>query len=173
MTRIVERFGDVCIALTDSRERMDRSQFSVDRCACRPRRCKAFACCLMSIPRGALIRCLTGKPPGSSAAEGPAHDRFHGRGMDSFALSVHPDDRRRPHVVASDGALVRGGRGVVAFGHFRVENGTTRRTCMSAADIHFEGVFITDRSTVHPVAIFHAEVFTESTCFVVFPCALM
>ena len=70
------------------------------------------------------------------------HDRFHGggflrqgeglepageredlpglgRGMDSFELGVHPDDWHLPHVLAGDGTLVRGGRGVVSFGHFR------------------------------------------------------
>ena len=34
--------------------------------------------------------------------------------MDSFELRVHPDDRHLAHVFAGNGALVWGGRGVVA-----------------------------------------------------------
>ena len=41
-----------------------------------------------------------------------------GCGMDSIELGVHPDDRHLPHVFASDGAPVWGGRGVLVFGHF-------------------------------------------------------
>ena len=91
---------------------------------------------------GKIDHCLNWEPPRGSRVPGLVDSWFDGGGFlrqgegfklagqredvagqgrrsDPCELRIHLDNRPFGHVVPGDRALVRGGRGVVSFGHFR------------------------------------------------------